>query len=377
MILAIGIDIHKQNCVAYATHGGLKEPRPKHKEFIDRFNEDFRRFPSDVRGMTDMARALKGHEVHILVENSTKTHDIYWILKGLGLEVIVAHATDLKNITESMRKNDDNDAYQLAHYMRRRLMGENEFHESYMPSREVLERREFCRCNMDDRSELTKVKLQMRAHILIRGLKLSKEYKDICCVSALRELKSLGDRVLLYDVNKAETLIKRIAFTDRMLRQLFLDDKTFDIIYSIPGFGVLSAAYVSCMGDDFSRFPDGRMYAASIGIIPKQDESADKGRECGITRRGDADLRRLMTQATFVHVFHTDSFISEKYHRLKAAGKKHNEVLVACTNSMARMVYKMVTSDTMYTSDPALLSKTRAIAASDVEIEMEEFSRKC
>ena len=104
MILAIGIDIHKQNCVAYATHGGLKEPRPKHKEFIDRFNEDFRRFPSDVRGMTDMARALKGHEVHILVENSTKTHDIYWILKGLGLEVIVAHATDLKNITESMRK---------------------------------------------------------------------------------------------------------------------------------------------------------------------------------------------------------------------------------------------------------------------------------
>ena len=156
-----------------------------------------------------------------------------------------------------------------------------------------------------------------------------------------------------------------------------MDDKTFDIIYSIPGFGVLSAAYVSCMGDDFSRFPDGRMYAASIGIIPKQDESADKGRECGITRRGDADLRRLMTQATFVHVFHTDSFISEKYHRLKAAGKKHNEVLVACTNSMARMVYKMVTSDTMYTSDPALLSKTRAIAASDVEIEMEEFSRKC
>jgi transposase len=52
------------------------------------------------------------------------------------------------------------------------------------------------------------------------------------------------------------------------------------------------------------------MYAASIGIIPKQDESADKGKECGITRRGDADLRRLISQVTFVHVTHTDSFIS-------------------------------------------------------------------
>ena len=140
MKLAVGIDVHKEMCTGHATFGGITKPKPKQQDLIDRFNEDFKRFPSDVKGMTDLARYLKGHEVHILIENSTKSHDIYWILKGLGLDVIVAHSSDLNNITKSMRKNDDNDAYQLAHYMRRRLIGEIEFHESYIPGRDVWRR---------------------------------------------------------------------------------------------------------------------------------------------------------------------------------------------------------------------------------------------
>lgn len=377
MKLAVGIDVHKELCAAHATFGGITKAKPKQQYFIDRFNNDFKRFPSDVRGMTDLAKYLKGHEVHILIENSTKSHDIYWILRGLGMDVIVAHATDLKNITESLRKNDDNDAYQLAHYMRRRLLGENEFHESYIPGREVLEKRELCRSVLNDRSELTAVKLQIRSHLLIRGMELSKKYKDIACRSALDELKQSKDIVLMLDAKKADTLHERILFTEKTMRYRFMDDPVFETVYSIPGFGVLSAPYVACMGDDFSRFPDGRTYAASIGIIPKQDESADKGRNCGITRRGDSDLRRLICQATFVHIFHAESHISEKYRRLRAAGKSHNESLVACANSMARMVWKMIMSNTRFVASPELLTETRSyVSSGDVEEDMEVESSK-
>ena len=376
MKLAVGIDVHKEKCVAHVTHCGLNEPKPKQKEFLDRINEEFRRFPSDVRGLTDLARALKGHEIHILIENSTKSHDAYWILKGLDLDVTVAHATDLKQITMSQRKNDDNDAYKLAHYMRRRMLGEVEFHESHIPSRDVLIRRELCRMMLDDKCDLTKVKRQIRAHLLIRGVRLSKDYKDVCCINALRELKESRDVILMLDAKRAETLKERILFQEKTLRHAFADDSVFQSVYSIPGFGILSAAYVSCMGDDFSRFPDGRMYAASIGVIPKQDESADKGRECGITRRGDAELRRLLCQATFVHVNNADSFITDKYRRLKAAGKKHNEVLVACANSMARLIYKLASKGLMYEGDPEILNKCRTLDNGDVEDQMEEFSRK-
>ena len=70
MKLAVGIDVHKEKCVAHVTYCGPNEPKPRQKGFLDRINEEFRRFPSDVRGMTDLARALKGHESHILIENS-------------------------------------------------------------------------------------------------------------------------------------------------------------------------------------------------------------------------------------------------------------------------------------------------------------------
>jgi len=43
--------------------------------------------------------------------------------------------------------------------------------------------------------------------------------------------------------------------------------------------------FIDGFNGDFRRFPDGRSYAASIGIIPKQEESADKGKKCPITCR--------------------------------------------------------------------------------------------
>ena len=359
MELSIGIDVHKDSCTAYATYSGINKPRQRNLDLIERFNEEFKKFPSDGRGILNLHNSVKEHEVHILMENSTKTHDLYWMLKGLGHEVIVAHATDLKRITESHKKNDRNDAYELAHYMRRRLLGENEFNESYIPSLETLKRREMCRFSFTDRQELSDTKRRIRAVLLIRGKKLSREYSDILAQRAVSEMLEMNDTILSLHIHKALELHRRIRLLEKLLTEEFRGNGVADIIYSIPGFGIISTAYVTCMGDQFSRFKDGRSFAASIGLVPKQRASSDSDPECGITRRGDPDLRRILTQATFVHIRFADSFITRKYNRLKSRGKKHNEALVACANSMARLVYKLVTSGTRYTEDPEKLSKAR------------------
>ena len=208
-------------------------------------------------------------------------------------------------------------------------------------------------------------------------MELSRNYKDISCVSALRELRASRDVILMLDAKKAEDLKTRILFTEKTLRQMMADDRVFNSVYSIPGFGVLSASYVSCMGDDFSRFKDGRSYAASIGLIPRQDNSADTDKECGITRRGDADLRRLICQATFVHVFHAESHITDKYRRLRGEGKCFNEALVACANSMCRMIFKLASTGGMYKADSNTVAKLRVYADSDeVEADMEAEAQK-
>jgi transposase len=374
MRLAIGIDVHKEKCAACAVYAGQGDMKEKQTKTIEKFNEDFRRFPSDADGMRKLASRLRDHDSEILIENSTKSHDVFRMLNNLGLNVTVAHAADLYKITRSTTKNDDNDARELAGYMRRKMLGEEgEFSVSYLPSPEVQILRELCRFDLNDRSQLSALKRQIRSHLLIRGMDLSRKYEDITSVKALEELARIDDIIIRLDAKKAEQLKLRILFVEKTMRMKMMGNRIFDIVWSIPGFGVLSASYLACMIDDIGRFNEGRRFAASIGITPKLDESADKPKNCGISRKGDPDLRRLICQATFVHIFHADSFISEKYRRLTARGKHHNEALVACANSMARMIFSMIVKDRMYVSDPAALAKARYVADSeDVEKLMED-----
>ena len=376
MEIAIGIDVHKEKCTAFAKFAGKGEPRPRHEEFLERFNERFRRFDSDYRGMTELAGFVRDHSVHVLSENSTKSQDVYWMLRGLGLEVTVAHATDLKQITESMNKNDDNDAAKLAGYMRRRLGGETEFAQCYIPMQETLLQRELCRYGLRLRSELTALKCQIHAHMLIRGWKLTRDYTNIVSTAALRELNAADIDIFRFDAAKAKYLKQLISETDRALRVRMGTNRMFESIWSIPGFGILSASYMTCMIDDLSRFKNGKSLAAWMGLTPRLDESADKPKNCGITRRGDPELRKLICQATFVHIFHSESFISEKYRRLKSEGKSHNEALVACANSMAQMIFAMLRDGTKYVSDSETLAEARALADSEeIEDEMEASAR--
>lgn len=373
MIIAMGLDLHKEKCAAFAKFAGKGEPRPRQQEFLDKINKNFERFPTDYRGMTALADFVRNHEVHILVEGSTVTHDVYWMLKNLGLDVTAAHAADLYQITKSVDKTDNNDAMKLAGYMRRKLWGEIEFAECYIPEPECLLKRELCRYDMRLRSDLTALKCQIRAHMLIRGWKLTKDYQDITVKAALRELKAADIDIFRFDVAKVEYLKTLIHECERDIEYRMGNDWIFGILWSIPGFGVLTAAYASCMIDDPSRFRDGKSLAAFMGLTPKLDESADKPKNCGMSRRGDPDLRRLVCQATFVHIFHCDSFVSEKYKRLKANGKAHNEALVACANSMAQLMFAMLRDRKKFCSDAELLKKAREMADSDnIEEIMEE-----
>ena len=47
MIIAVGMDVHKDKCAACARFAGKGEPKPKHEEFLKNFNKEFRRFDSD------------------------------------------------------------------------------------------------------------------------------------------------------------------------------------------------------------------------------------------------------------------------------------------------------------------------------------------
>lgn len=356
MIIAVGMDLHKSTAVCFASYAGKGEPTDAETSFIDRFNREHRTQGSEPEDMMAIAKALDGHEAHVLIENSTKTFDTYWVLTNLGVHVTVAQARDLFRITKSVKKTDKNDSIELSGYMRRRLHGEDEFAECIMPSKEWMMRREVCRTVFYEKEHLANLKRRVRSHMLLHGIRLSREYRNIFAVKAMVELERTNDICLRIMVNEARNIIKRTQEEAEVIVHMFDGLPIYELIKSIPGFGSVSAAYMSAMIMDIDRFSNCNEFTASFGVVPKMRESAESSPHCATTHRGDEAARRLLSQAAFVHVNNVpDSVITKMYRRLKSRGMPHKKILTACSRKLLTVVWSVLKSGLPFTDDRGLL----------------------
>jgi len=367
MKMAIGIDVHKETSTAYAVYAGDSEEKGKQKEYLDSFNREFGRFPSTPDEYKKLMAFVRGHECHILLENSTKTHEVYWILKNGGLSVTVAHSTDLVLITKSIKKTDHHDSVELAGYMRRRLRGEDrEFAVSFIPSPEWMLKREMCRGVLAEKEYLANTKRRMRAHLLLHGISLSREYDNIAANTALIEMSIINDPYLRMLIRFADDAKKRVSMGENTIKRMFNGDKTCELIDSVTGFGHTSAAYMSALIVDVSRFRSRSEFTASFGVVPKMRSSGESNPRCATTHRGDDLMRKRLMDCTRAHIrFEPDSVVTVMYNRLVNNGKSKKEAQVAASRKLLTVVWSVLKSGKPYSSDSKVLKDAR---------EMEELS---
>jgi transposase len=360
MIIAVGIDVHKEMCSAYSVYAGTGIENDKHRKFLNSFNNEFANFPSTAKQIDKMARFVRGHECHVLLENSTKTHDVYWMFRNLGIDVTVAQAYDLHRITRSVKKTDRNDSIELAGYMRRRLHGENEFAECFIPSPEWMTKREMCRGLSAEKEYLANTKRRIRSHLLLHGIHLKKEYSEITCPSALAELSDIKDPYLMMQVKFATDAIRRVNMGEKTIFHLFHKDPMFHLIYSIPGFGIISAAYFTSLIVDIDRFPSSDDFTASFGVVPKMRASGNKNPRCATTHKGDDLARYLLIFCVLAHVKHQKgSVVTKMYRRLVDNGKPKREAQIAAGRKLLTVVYSVLKSRRPFTADPEVLMLAR------------------
>ena len=371
MKIAIGMDLHAKTAVCFAVFAGEGEPRENHIEFLEEFNRKHRTQGAEPEDMAAIAADLRGHDAYVLIENSTKTFEVYWVLMNLGVKTVVAQAQDLYRITKSTKKTDKNDSVELAGYMRRYLLGEREFAVCTMPPHEWMMKREICRTLFKEKVHLGDLKKRMRAHLLLHGIKLSREYNDIFCKKAIAELRRLDDVCVRMMLNEAIGLKTRTDEEGRFIEHLFEGIRLYELIYSIPGFGKVTAAYLTSMIMDIDRFTDRDSFTSYFGVVPRMRESAETTHNCATTHRGDEEIRRLLAQAAFVHVQHApDSVVTGLWNRLKKKGKAHREVQIACARKLLTVVWSVAKNDRPYVMDPEEIKAAREEA--DVLTEVSE-----
>ncbi|WP_400257431.1 IS110 family RNA-guided transposase [Methanomethylophilus alvi] len=348
-MLAIGMDVHSSKTTAYAVP--LEESDLNMCAIAEDFNKSFRNFNSDRPGYAKVASFLEGIEHCILIENSTKSHEVFWIMSDLDLTVVVAHATDLFRITKSVKKTDQHDCYELAHYMRRRMLGEFEFAECLMVDRRWMDRRQLCRAYAWESEMLSDTRRQIKSYMLLRGIRIENMTRDITSVSNLKALDLIADDTLSLLLTRARDFKNRILACEKAIRKEFSDDEMFALLFTVPGFGLITTAYIVSMVVDINRFRNDKAFAAYFGIVPAQRESANSAPRCPITRRGDETARKMILQSTFVHI-KTDrdklSPITQMYDRLIKRGIPHKKALTAAGNKMARMVFTILKNKEPY-----------------------------
>ena len=120
----------------------------------------------------------------------------------------------------------------------------------------------------------------------------------------------------------------------------------------IPGIGPVTATAVIAAIGNGAAFRKGREFAAWMGVVPQQRSTGGKQTMLGISKRGNAYLRRLFVQGA-------RAVLQQKASQspgLKAwldpltARTHRNVACVALANKLARMVWAVLTSGEAYRS---------------------------
>lgn len=224
-----------------------------------------------------------------------------WIsrfLSDLGLEVIVANPRKLRAIYQNDRKSDERDARMLARLARvdPELLYPIQ-HGSEQAQRDLLQvklRDNLVRQRVD-------IVSSVRYTLKSLGIRLPKPSTASFAKKA-REFLSTGHEELLSMIEPSlmvlDELTRQIKELDRAVRQMC--DECYPetkILRSIAGVGPVTALCFVLSIEDPQRFGKARDVGGYLGLVPKRDQSGAVDKRLGISKAGNAYLRRLLVGA--------------------------------------------------------------------------------
>jgi transposase len=161
---------------------------------------------------------------------------------------------------------------------------------------------------------------------------------------------------LLSMTGQVRQLETRIAEIERQLSSVARALPLVERLETIPGIGLLNATALTTMVGNYSRFPTGRRFASSLGLVPKE-RSRGKRRWLGsISKEGDTYLRTLLIGGALsvLNAAHR----TKRPHRFQAwaleverrRGRKR--AAVALANKLARIVWAVATRGAPFRAMP-------------------------
>lgn len=290
-------------------------------------------------------------EVQLIgMESCSGSHFLGRALREQGHQVRLMPAQYVKPYVQT-NKNDFIDAEAIAEAVQRPRM-------RFVPikTEEQLDLQALHRVRERWVMRRTAVVNQVRSLLLERGLTLPKgrSHLEELLPRILEdaELRLSGSfRVLLAQLGvELAQLSGRIEQMDVVIEQRARTDEACQRLTTIPGVGPVTAtALVAAIGNG-AAFRKGRDLAAWVGMVPRQCSSGGKQKLLGISKRGNAYLRRLFVQGarSVLQQRHKQASALSSWLAQLLARTHQNVAIVALANKLVRTAWAVLCKNQTY-----------------------------
>jgi transposase len=306
---------------------------------------------SDVVTESDAMKATFGAMKPCRIALEVGTHSL-WVsalLKGLGHEVIVANAREVRAISKSKKKNDKLDARKLARLAHAdpQLLSPIK-HRSMKAQMDLLKVR--ARAGLvEARTGLVNM---VRGLVKSHGQRIQKCDTDSMSAELLRGLDEGLIEALKPAMRVIEKLTEQIEQYDKQVEELAKKYPETQLLRQVSGVGpLISTAYVLTL-EDPERFTKSRHVGGYLGLTPAQRDSGDSQPQLRITKQGDCYVRTLLVQgAQYILGPHgPDSDLRRWGLKLVGGGSKREKrrAVVAVARKLAILLHRLWKTGEIY-----------------------------
>jgi transposase len=310
-------------------------------------DESPREFPNTPEGHQSVLRFLErsGRRVRVAME-STGLYglDLALALHHAGVAVMVANPRAVRHFAKAMLQRSKND--QLDSVVLREFAARMDFQAWRPPSASAL--------------KLASVARRLEALTDM----MAAEKNRLHAASLSEALPAIIRRDIERSIQTQQRAIDRLT---RAAQEFIAEDPTlarrYELLISIPGFGVTSAVHILAELNLMPADMDVRQWVAYAGLDPREYRSGTSvHKKVRISKAGNKHLRRALYMPALVAV-RCQAQVRAYYEHIQARGKTKMQALVAVMRKLLHAIYGMFKHDQLFDGHKVYLAPDGTVSA--------------
>jgi len=275
-------------------------------------------------------------------------------LENEGIQNIVVNPADIPTTDkERKQKEDKRDSRKIAKSLRT-----GDLQSIYIPKVETMELRSLVRYRKTLVKEISRNKNRIKSFLYCNGINIpptisiaSKHWsgKFTQWLESLTFRTEFGKQVLEQHLKITTFLRKSLLEVNNGLRKIKKAgpySKSIELLCSIPGVGLITAATLLSEIEDFKRFKNLSRFCSFVGLIPTTNSSGEKDVTGRITSRSNKPIRAVIIEAAWIAT-RNDPVLAGKYNEL-CSRMKPNEAIVRVAKKLLNRIRSVMINEKQY-----------------------------